>query len=95
MKKYSVQVLKSDNLFKVKAEWKKSHDLGSQVDTFSNEKDALDHASYWTNESSKMDYIQSVQVSQIIRHVVAKEDDYYDDLVDCTDEMTGGNPFIN
>ena len=95
MKKYSVQVLKSDNLFKVKAEWKKSHDTGSQVDTFSSEKDALDHAKWWTNESCRMDYIQSVQVSQIIRHVVAKEEDYYDDVVDCTDEMTGGNPFIN
>jgi len=42
-----------------------------------------------------MDYIQSVQVSQIIRHVVAKEDDYYDDFVGVTtEEMTGGNPFI-
>jgi len=71
MKEYSVQVLKSDKLFKVKAEWKKSHDMESQVDTFSNEKDALDHAQWWTNKSIRRDQIQSVQVSHIIRHVIA------------------------
>jgi len=95
MQEYSVQVLKSDNLFKVKVEWKKDHSPYSQVDTCSSEQEAIRHAQWLTNVSCIKDHIQSVQVSQIIRHVVAKEDDYYDDLVDCTEEMTGGNPFIN
>lgn len=71
-KEYYVPVTKSDKVFRVKAEWKKDHDLGSQIDTFSTEKDAIDHAQWWTNKSGRKDYIQAVEVSHIIRLVVAK-----------------------
>jgi len=58
--------------YKVEAKWKKGHDLGSQVDSFCNEKEALDHAQWWTNKSGRKDDIQSVEVSHIIRLVIAK-----------------------
>ncbi len=68
MKEFSVPILKSDKVFKVTVRYN-THD--SRVDTFSNEKDAVDHAQFLTNKSDTRDYIESVEVSHIIRYVVA------------------------
>jgi len=72
MKEYHVPVTKSDKVFTVKAYWKADHDLGSQVDSFANEKEAIEHAQWWTNKSLRRNQIQSVEVTQTIRLVVAK-----------------------
>ena len=72
MKEYDVLATKSMKHYRVLAKWKEGHNRNGQVDTFCNEKEALDHAQWWTNKSGRKDHIQSVEVSHIIRLVVAK-----------------------
>ena len=74
MKEYKVAVLKSDNYYKVRAAWStgRDDDTTGQVDMFSNEKEAIEHAQWWTNESGRKDEIDSVEVAHIIRLVCSK-----------------------
>jgi hypothetical protein len=72
MKEYTVPIIKSDKVFTVKAYWKKDHDLFSEVDSFNSEKEARVKARWWTDKSSNKDYIQSVEINQVIRLMVAK-----------------------
>tara|TARA_R100000773_G_C4209428_1_gene109358 strand:+ start:44 stop:262 length:219 start_codon:yes stop_codon:yes gene_type:complete len=72
MKEYTVNTVKSDNVFGVKATWSKDREHETQVDYFNNEKEAIDHAQWWTNKSGQRNHIVSVEVTQVIRYVVAK-----------------------
>ena len=70
MKNYEVLTLKSDNVYTVKASWSSNGQDGKQVDKFSSEKEAIEHAQWWTNKSDRKDEIDSVEVAHIIRYVV-------------------------
>ena len=73
MKEYKVSVLKSDNYYKVRASWSTDRDdTTGQVDVFSNEKEAIEHAQWWTNKSGRKDEIDRVEVAHIIRLVHSK-----------------------
>tara|TARA_X000001388_G_C2187547_1_gene106185 strand:+ start:84 stop:302 length:219 start_codon:yes stop_codon:yes gene_type:complete len=72
MKEYKVSVLKSDNVFAVKASWSKDREQETQVDYFGSENEAIEHAQWWTNKSGHKNHIVSVEVTQVIRYVVAK-----------------------
>tara|TARA_Y100000114_G_scaffold135180_1_gene135870 strand:+ start:188 stop:406 length:219 start_codon:yes stop_codon:yes gene_type:complete len=70
MKNYEVLTLKSDNVYTVKASWSSNGQDGEQVDKFSSEKEAIEHAQWWTNRSDRKDEIDTVEVAHIIRYVV-------------------------
>ena len=72
MKEYTVNTVKSDNVFGVKATWSKDREHETQVHYFNNEKEAIDYAQWWTNKSAYRNHIVSVEVTQVIRYVVAK-----------------------
>ena len=72
MKEYTVNTVKSDNVFGVKATWLKDCEHETQVDYFNSEKEAIDYAQWWTNKSAYKNHIVSVEVTQVIRYVIAK-----------------------
>ena len=72
MKEYAINIVKSDNVFGVKASWSKDHEHETEVDYFGSEKEAIDHAEWWTQKSGYRNHIVSVEVTQVIRYIVAK-----------------------
>jgi hypothetical protein len=70
MKNYEVLTLKSDNVYTVEASWSSNGQDGKQLDRFSSEKEAIEHAQWWTNKSNRRDEIDVVKVTQVIRCVV-------------------------
>jgi len=73
MKEYKVLILKSDKVYTVTAKWFTDRDdTTGQTDVFASEKEAIEHAQWWTNKSGRVDEITSVEVTHTIRYVVAQ-----------------------
>tara|TARA_R110002012_G_scaffold135112_1_gene288762 strand:+ start:392 stop:631 length:240 start_codon:yes stop_codon:yes gene_type:complete len=77
IKEYTVNTVKSDKIFCVEVELSKERNeriTNEDIffDTFCSEKEALDHAEWWTQKSGLRNDVESVLVTQIIRQVIAK-----------------------
>jgi hypothetical protein len=77
IKEYTVNTVKSDNIFCVEVELSKERKeriINEDIcfDTFCSEKEALDRAEWWTQKSGFRNDVESVLVTQIIRQVIAK-----------------------
>ena len=71
-KEFTLNTTKSDNVFAVLASWSKDHEHETQVDYFGSEREAINHSVWWTQKSAYRNHIVSVEVTQVIKYIVAK-----------------------
>lgn len=70
-KNYSVSILSSDNVYKVTVKYNRIA-MSTLIETFPSKEKAVEQAQWYTNGSKDKDSVQSVEVSHVIRYVVAE-----------------------
>ncbi len=70
-KKYSVSILSSDNVYKVTVKYNRLT-MPALIETFPSKEKAIEQAQWYTNGSKDSDKVLSVEVSHVIRYVVAE-----------------------
>jgi|DEB0MinimDraft_4_1074332.scaffolds.fasta_scaffold194636_1 hypothetical protein len=70
-KNYSVSILSSDNVYKVTVKYNR-YTMPTLIETFPSKERAIEQAQWYTNGSYEKNSVQSVEVSHVLRYVVAE-----------------------